>query len=186
MESVLRFFIQRHLLVNIVAGTLVVLGYLSAVNLNREFVPAIETPLIFVTANLPGASARDMETKITIPIEEALEGLDGIDYFETIVSDSTSYTSVRLYDDFDSAEIEDAETDLRAAVDRITDFPVEMEDEPVLMQLKPGRFTVIEVILSGPEPELSRTAEDLETGCGAWTGSAMSLRSASPIRRCAC
>ena len=162
MESVLRFFIKRHLLVNIVAGTLVILGYLSAANLNREFVPAIETPLIFITANLPGASARDMETKITIPIEEALEGLDGIDYFETIVSDSTSYTSVRLYDDFDSAEIEDAEMDLRAAVDRITDFPDEMEDEPVLTQLKPGRFTVIEVILSGPEPELSRTAEDLE------------------------
>ena len=162
MEPVLRFFIERHLLVNIVAGALVVLGYLSAANLNREFVPDIESPLIFITANLPGASARDMETKITIPIEEALEGLDGIDYFETIVSDSTSYTSVRLYDDFDSAELEDAETDLRAAVDRITDFPDEMEDEPVLMQLKPGRFTVIEVILSGPEPELSRTAEDLE------------------------
>ena len=162
MEPVLRFFIERHLLVNIVAGALVVLGYLSAANLNREFVPDIESPLIFITANLPGASARDMETKITIPIEEALEGLDGVDYFETIVSDSTSYTSVRLYDDFDSAELEDAETDLRAAVDRITDFPDEMEDEPVLMQLKPGRFTVIEVILSGPEPELSRTAEDLE------------------------
>ena len=162
MEPVLRFFIERHLLVNIVTGALVVLGYLSAANLNREFVPDIESPLIFITANLPGASARDMETKITIPIEEALEGLDGVDYFETIVSDSTSYTSVRLYDDFDSAELEDAETDLRAAVDRITDFPDEMEDEPVLMQLKPGRFTVIEVILSGPEPELSRTAEDLE------------------------
>ena len=162
MESVLRFFIERHLLVNIIAGSLVVLGYLSAAGLNREFIPSIETPLIFITASLPGASARDMETKITIPIEEALEGLDGIDYFETIVSDSISYTSVRLYDDYGEAEIEAAETDLRAAVDRITDFPDEMEDEPVFEQLNPARFTVVEVALSGPEPELSRTAEDLE------------------------
>ncbi len=162
MEPVLRFFIERHLLVNIVAGTLVVLGYLSAAGLNREFVPNIDAPLIFITANLPGASARDIETKITIPIEEALEGQDGIDYFTTIVSDSTSYTSVRLFDDFDSAEVEAAETDLRAAVDRITDFPNEMEDEPVFERLKPGRFPVIEVVLSGSEPELSRTAEDLE------------------------
>ncbi len=162
MESLLRFFIERHLLVNVIAGTLVVLGYLSATSLNREFIPSIQSPLIFITANLPGASARDMETKITIPIEEALEGLDGIDYFETIVSDSVSYTSVRLYDDYDTAEIEAAETDLRAAVDRITDFPAEMEDEPVFEQLNPARFTVIELILSGPEPELSRTAEDLE------------------------
>ena len=162
MESLLRFFIERHLLVNVIAGTLLVLGYLSATSLQREFIPSVETPLIFITANLPGASARDMETKITIPIEEALEGLDGIDDFTTVISDSTSYTSVRLYDDYDTAEIEAAETDLRAAVDRITDFPDEMEDEPVFMQLNPGRYTVVEVVLSGPEPELSRTAEDLE------------------------
>ena len=162
MESVLRFFIERHLLVNVIAGTLVVLGYLSATALNREFIPSVQSPLIFITANLPGASARDVETKITIPIEQALEGLDGIDYFTTIVSDNTSYTSVRLYDDYDATEIEAAETDLRAAVDRITDFPDEMEDEPVLEHFNPGRTIVLEVILSGPEPELSRTAEDLE------------------------
>ena len=162
MESVLRFFIERHLLVNIIAGTLIVLGYLSATSLNREFVPSVESPMIFITANLPGASARDMETKITIPIEEALLGVGGIDYFTTTISDNTSYTSVRLYDDYDTAQIEAAETDLRAAVDRITDFPAEMEDEPVFNQLNPGRFTVVEIILSGPEPELSRTAEDIE------------------------
>ena len=54
MESILRFFIERHLLVNIIAGSLVVLGYLSATGLNREFIPAIKSPLIFITANLPG------------------------------------------------------------------------------------------------------------------------------------
>lgn len=162
MDAILRFFIERHLLVNIVAGALVVLGFLSVSGLQREFVPSVKTPMIFITANLPGASARDMETKITIPIEEALEGLDGIDYFTTIISDNSSHTSVRLYDDYDDAQIEAAETDLRAAVDRITDFPAEMEDEPIFDQLNPARFLVIEVVLSGPEPELSRTAEDLE------------------------
>ena len=162
MESILRFFIERHLLVNVVAGALVLLGYLSATGLNREFVPPIETPLIFITANLPGASARDVETKITIPIEEALISESGIDYFTTIVSDNTSYTTVRLYDDYDTAQIESTETDLRAAVDRITDFPPEMEDEPIFDQLNPAEFTAIEVLLAGPEPELSEVAEDLE------------------------
>ncbi len=162
MESILRFFIERHLLVNIMAGTLVVLGFLSASNLDREFLPNIDAPQIFITANLPGASARDMETKITIPIEEALEGVEGIDHFTTVISDNTSFTTVELYDDYDAARIEAAEIDLRAAVDRITDFPPEMEDEPTFLQLDPGASMVVEVVLSGPEPDLSNAAEDIE------------------------
>jgi len=58
--------------------------------------------------------------------------------------------------------LEAGRLDLRAAVERITDFPDEMEDEPDFNQLLPGRFPVVEVILWGPEPELSQTAEDLE------------------------
>lgn len=162
METILRFFIERHLLVNLMAGTLVVLGYLSATSLDREFLPSIDAPQIFITANLPGASARDMETKITIPIEEALEGVEGIDHFTTVISDNTSFTTVNLYDDFDSARIEAAEVDLRAAVDGITDFPPEMEDEPTFLRIDPGTAMVIEVLLSGPEPALSEAAEDLE------------------------
>ena len=162
MQGVLRFFIERHLLVNLIAGALLVLGFLSATSLQREFIPTVETPRIFITANLPGASAQDLETKVTIPIEESLEGLEGIDEFTTVISDNTSYTSVRLYDDYETAEIEAAETELRAAVDGITDFPDDMEDEPVFMRLNPGRLTVVEVMLTGPEPTLGQTAEDLE------------------------
>lgn len=162
MESILRFFIGRHLLVNVVAGALLVLGFISASGLQREFIPSVVTPLIFISANLPGASARDIETKITIPIEESLEGLDGIDEFTTVISDNTSFTSVRLFDDYETAQIEAVEMEMRAAVDGITDFPVEMEDEPVFTQLNPGRYLVIEVVLIGPEPALSETAQDLE------------------------
>ena len=162
MEPVLRFFIERHLLVNVVAGCAAVLGFLSATSLDREFLPSIEAPQIFITANLPGASARDMETKITIPIEEALKEVDGIDHFTTVISDNTSFTTVNVYDDFDGARIETAKIDLRAAVDRIADFPPEMEDEPTFLQPDPGTSMVVEVVLSGPEPGLSEAAEDLQ------------------------
>ena len=162
MDSILRFFIERHLLVNVIAGGLVVIGFISASNLEREFIPGVTVPRIFITANLPGASARDMETKITVPIEEALEEVAGIDHFTTIISDNTSFTTVELYEDYETAQIEAAEVDLRAAVDGITDFPPEMEDEPTLRLFNPGRELVIEVLLNGPQPALGEIAEDLE------------------------
>ena len=103
-----------------------------------------------------------METKVTIPIEEALEDVVGIDEFTTVVSDNTSFTTVELLDEYDAAQIEAAELDVRAALDDITDFPDEMEDEPILAQFNPARSTVIEVALSGPPEALALAADDLE------------------------
>ena len=162
MHRLLRFFVERHLLVNVVAVAFVVLGYLSAISLQREFIPSVDTPILWITANLPGASARDMETKVTIPIEEALEEVEGIDNFTTVISDNTSFTTVELLQDYNHAQIESAEQDVRAAINDITDFPADMEDEPVLKQFNPARSTVIEVALTGPPDELARAADDLE------------------------
>ena len=162
MAPVLRFFIQRHLLVNVIAGSLVVLGALSAMNVPREFIPNVEVPLFWLTAMLPGAAAQDVEAKVTIPIEEALEEVEGIRVFTTIISDNTSFTTIELHDDFDTAQIESTELDLRAAVDAITDFPDDMEDEPLWRQLVPARYTVLEIALAGPQGPLIEAAEAIE------------------------
>ncbi len=162
MTTLLRFFIKRHLLVNISVGALVVLGYLSATNLPREFIPNAELPLFFLTATLPGASAQDVEVKVTIPIEEALEEVEGIEEFTTVVSDSTSFTTIELYDDYNKTQIESTELDLLSAIDAITEFPDEMEDEPVLKQFISSRLTILEIALAGPEGPLVETVEAME------------------------
>ncbi len=162
MERLLGFFVRRHLLVNVAAVAMVVLGYLSATSLQREFIPSVDTPILWITATLPGASARDVETKVTIPIEEALEEVEGIDEFTTVISDNTSFTTVELLDDYTAIQIEAAEQEVRAALDDITDFPDDMQDEPVLKQFNPARSTVIEVALTGPPEDVGRTADFLE------------------------
>ena len=162
MRGLLRFFISRHLLVNVIAGGMVVLGCLSAVNLPREFIPNVEVPFFWLTAVLPGASAQDVEAKLTIPIEEALDDVEGIQEYSTIISDNTSFTSIELHSDYTPAQIDAAEIDLRSAIEAITDFPADMEDEPVLKRLIPGRIPVIEIVLAGPQAPLTATAEALE------------------------
>ena len=162
METLLRFFIRRHLLVNVIAAGLVVIGYLSASNMPREFIPTIDTPIFWLTAMLPGAAAQDVEAKVTIPIEEALEEVDGIDEFTTVIADHTSFTTIELYDDYNRAQTEDAETDLRAAIEAITEFPAEMEEEPILKHYNPARITVLEVALEGPEEPLADAANAVE------------------------
>lgn len=162
MHRFVRFFAERHLLVNIIALTLMVLGVYFIRDVPREFIPSVASPTIYIRALLPGASANDMEVKVTIPIEEAIEEVDGIDHFHSVISDGASVTTVELYIDFSRAEIGELENDLRDAVDGITDFPPEMEDEPTFDNFDPAKAPVVEVALSGPMEALVPVAKQLE------------------------
>ncbi|MFK8022275.1 MAG: efflux RND transporter permease subunit [Pseudomonadales bacterium] len=163
MRAVVEFFLKRHLLVNVIAGSMVIFGLLSATSLQREFIPSFDVPIVFVTATLPGASARDIETKVTIPIEDALDDVEGIVESSTLISDSVSFTTIEFFNDFDSTEIRAGVVDIRNAIDAITDFPPEMDDEPIVNHLNPARDVVIEIALSGRLAELDTTADLLKT-----------------------
>ncbi len=162
MQTFVRFFVERHLLVNVLAVATIVLGYFFIKDVPREYIPSIAAPIIYINASLPGASARDIETKITIPIEEAIQEVDGIDVFFSTISDNASFTTVELFIDFTPEQIKVIEGDLRQAIDGITDFPPEMEDEPTLEQFNPGKWPVVEVALAGPPDALIRAAKRLE------------------------
>ena len=96
MERIIRFFVERHTLVNIVTAAVIALGLLNLLNAKIEGFPQVDLPSFIITAQLPGASARDVEAKITIPIEEALEEVDGLLHYTTVVTQNRSVTTVEL------------------------------------------------------------------------------------------
>ncbi len=158
----IRFFAERHLLVNLLSLTVVVLAFFLSPKVAREYLPAVEMPRVTITAQLPGASAQDMETKVTIPIEEVIAEIDGVDEYYTTIADSVSSTTVELYIDSTEAQVQTAMQDLRDAVDGITDFPPDMEEAPILKRLNPGKYPVVEVALAGPMHTIIPFAKDLE------------------------
>lgn len=162
MESLIRGAVNRHLPVNIIAAATVVLAFYVAQDIPRSFLPSINMPQVTITAKLPGESARDMETKVTIPIEEVIDTVDGVDEYATIIADSVSITRVDLYLDSTDEQEKIAIQDLRDAVDGITDFPAEMEDRPVFTQFNPGKRAIVELALAGPMSTLVPLAKDLE------------------------
>ena len=162
MRGLIQFFVERQLAVNVLALTIVVLAFYVVGDVSREYIPSADMPRVTIVAKLPGASARDMETKVTIPIEEAIETVDGVDEFFTTISDSVSTTSVELYLDSTAKQTADALQDLRDAIDGITDFPGEMEDEPIITQFNPGKWAIIDIALSGPMDTLVDVAKELE------------------------
>ena len=87
MEKLVRWFVERHVVVHILVLTIVALGARSLANAPRETFPEMTLPNLFVASALPGAAAQDIETKLTQPIEEVVEELDGVKEFISIITD---------------------------------------------------------------------------------------------------
>ena len=162
MERLIGFFVHRPMVVHICVVAVVLVGLLQVRQAARETYPDTTVPILTVRAILPGASARDVETKLAIPIQEAVEELSGVKDFDTVINDGTSVTSIELHDEFDETRIREAERDLKVLLDAIQDFPPEMEDVPTISRLNPKLFPVVEVALAGPSEAVREAARDLE------------------------
>jgi multidrug efflux pump subunit AcrB len=162
MRALVDYFVRRHFLVHVMVAVIVMLGVSTAANSEREGFPAATLNQLIVTAKLPGASAADVEQKLTLPIEEVIADLDGVEEYTTEITDNLSITKIEYDDDWDADDIRRAESDLRQAIDSIPNFPAEMRDRPVIARVEADKFPVLEIALSGASEDLPEAAERIE------------------------
>ena len=80
------FFIQRPVLATVVAILITLIGAISIPILPIAQFPDIAPPTINVSATYTGASAEVVETTVTDPIEEQINGVEGMTYMESYSS----------------------------------------------------------------------------------------------------
>ncbi|MGB1026037.1 MAG: efflux RND transporter permease subunit, partial [Rhodospirillaceae bacterium] len=81
------FFIRRPIFAGVIWTILLIVGYISYLQLPLAQYPDIAPPTIQVTANYPGASAETVADTVVAPIEEEINGVEGMLY---ITSQSTA------------------------------------------------------------------------------------------------
>ncbi|MGI9238661.1 MAG: efflux RND transporter permease subunit [Woeseiaceae bacterium] len=62
----------------IVAAVIVLLGVLSVFRIPAQLLPQIEKPIVTVINAWPGASPKEIESELTVPVEEVLQGTPGM------------------------------------------------------------------------------------------------------------
>ena len=82
-----KFFIDRPILSIALAVMMALVGIVGYVHLPIEQFPDMAPPIVEVSADYPGASAEAVQKSVIVPIEQAINGANGIDY---ISSSSTS------------------------------------------------------------------------------------------------
>jgi multidrug efflux pump len=90
-----RFFIDRPIFAWVIAIIIMLAGLLALTQLPISRYPTIAPPSVTINASYPGASAQAVENSVTQVIEQAMTGLDGLDYLSA-TSDSNGSVSVTL------------------------------------------------------------------------------------------
>jgi len=75
----------------------ILLGIFAVVVTPREEEPQIVVPMIDVMVAYPGASAREVEERVTRPMEKFLWEIKGVEYIYSIVKPGMNLTIVRFY-----------------------------------------------------------------------------------------
>ena len=89
-------FIGSKLTPLLVAAALL-LGVFAVLVTPREEEPQIVVPMIDVMVSYPGASAREVEDRVTTPMEKFLWEIKGVEYVYSIVKPGFNLTIVRFY-----------------------------------------------------------------------------------------
>ena len=94
--KIAKAFIKSKLTPLLVIAALL-LGVFAVIVTPREEEPQIVVPMIDVFVSYPGASPKEVEERVTIPMEKLLWEIKGVEYVYSIVKPGSNMTIVRFY-----------------------------------------------------------------------------------------
>jgi multidrug efflux pump subunit AcrB len=158
-------FITNHPLANVSFVVILLLGMLGYMNMPREQDPEINFNWLVVNTVLPGASAEDVEKKVTEPLEEAIRTLPDIRFVSSTSRDNSSIILVR-FREISERQFDKRVTDLRRLVQSKynTDLPDDAKEPDVQELTTSNGFPTAMVLLTGPanDERLRRTARQIK------------------------
>ena len=120
MKKLIAWFVRNPVAANLLMVAMFVGGIFGYMNLEREFLPTTTVNGMTVSVSWPGASPRDVNEQIVTRIEEAVDGLDGIDYIEANAREGGASVNVRTKLGIDYEKMIDL---VKARVDGIQNLP---------------------------------------------------------------
>ena len=87
-------FIKRPVLSTVISILIVLLGFIGLVSLPIEQYPNIAPPNIMVITSYPGADAETVKNAVITPLEESINGVEGMDYITSTASPGSAMIQV--------------------------------------------------------------------------------------------
>ena len=150
MRTFFRFFAERHKLATLITIMIIMLGVSTLMGIKRDIYPYVDFGMMHIQTLYPGASPEDVELNVTNKIEEELKSVTGIDNFTSFSMENVSLVMVTI--DIDAEDQDKIKTEIREAVNRVTEFPPEVTESPLVTEMSSSDMEIIEIGLTGDVP----------------------------------
>ena len=143
----IRWFTNNGIAANFLMAAILLAGCYTAFNkIPLEVTPQLSWDTVMIDIPYRGATAKDVERAILIPVEEALEGVNGIKMLHSDGSRGHARFYINARSGTDLRALMD---DVKARVDAIETFPDEIEPPQVRIPDSANAFEVLTVAVTG-------------------------------------
>lgn len=143
----IRWFANNGIAANfLLVGILLAGLYTAFFRVPLEVIPAINHEVVYISMSYRGATAKDVERAILIPVEEALEGVNGIKKINADGYRGFARFWIEAKDGYDLRVLMD---DIKNRVDAITTFPSETERPRIRIPDSSQWFEILTVAVTG-------------------------------------
>ena len=154
INRLIGWMIDNPIAVNLLTVAILAMGLYSFANIKQETSPSFKVDEIEITANFPGATPKEIEQSIVLPIEYSLTENTNIDRISATAVEGEASITLTLNDGVDAnSVIAEVKNDL----DGINSFPASME--PLQVSLVEELDSLVEFGLYGHLPETALRQE---------------------------
>ena len=153
----IRWMAGNSVAANLMMLFLLVGGLIWGTQIKQEIFPEFTLDQVVVSVIYPGASPEEVAEGIVLPIEEAIQNVDGIKEIVSIANEGSGTVRVEAHND---ADLQLLATDIKNEVDRIYAFPDDAE-EP-LVTIPSHKHQVMTMLVYGEhEPKVLREVTEM-------------------------
>ncbi|MCB1231586.1 MAG: efflux RND transporter permease subunit, partial [Verrucomicrobiae bacterium] len=165
MEKAIYWFTRNHVAANFLMIVVVIWGASTWPKLKKEIFPETSLDTIAVKVPYPNATPDEVEKGIVVPIEEAIQDVDGIDRIRSTAALGMGVVTVEVANGYDVRNVMD---DVKTRVDAIQNLAEDAE-EPILEEIVlKSQVMSIAVSADTDEKTLRNMAEKVRDGLLVW------------------
>ena len=132
-DGLINWFARNAVAANLIMIFVFLAGALSLSNVSKEMFPRSDTNMITVRASYPGAAPVEIEKGVILPIEAALEGLQGV---KKIWSNAGRDFALITLETEPNQNVNEIMSLTEGRIDGIVNFPMDMEKPQIQRVLK--------------------------------------------------
>ena len=148
MQNVSEWFARNPVAANLLMVFIIVGGLIGMANVRGEIYPDVADGRVSIHVPYLGAAPEEVETAVCIRVEEAIQGIDGVDEILSSADEGGCTVIVRIAVHADNRRVLE---DIKTRVDAIETFPQRTE-KPIISETR-TQLRVVDIAVSGRTDE---------------------------------